>query len=85
LGVHKFNKKSKLVWLTENGQKPSNTVKFFPPEIENVDNWSNFQKSQMPELVSIKIVGYPNTVDWQIRLSDERYINLPIYNSSSGT
>jgi hypothetical protein len=52
LGVHKLNK-IKLVWLTENGQKPSNTGKYFPPEIENVDNWSELQKSQMPELVSI--------------------------------
>ncbi len=49
LGVHKLNK-IKLVWLTENGQKPSNTGEYFPPEIENL---SELQKSQMPELVSI--------------------------------
>ena len=42
--------KIKLVWLTENGQKPSNTGEYFPPEIENL---SELQKSQMPELVSI--------------------------------
>ena len=52
LGDQKLNK-IKLVWLTENGQKPSNTGKYFPPEIENVDNWSELRKSQMPELVSI--------------------------------
>ncbi len=49
LGVLKLNK-IKLVWLTVNGQKPSNTGKYFPPEIENL---SELQKSQMPELVSI--------------------------------
>ena len=49
LGVLKLNK-IKLVWLTENGLKPSNTGKYFPPEIENL---SELRKSQMPELVSI--------------------------------
>ena len=49
LGDQKLNK-IKLVWLTENGQKPSNTGEYFPPEIENL---SELQKSQMPELVSI--------------------------------
>ena len=52
LGVQKLIK-IKLVWLTENGQKPSNTGKYFPPEIENVDNLSDLQKLFMPELVSI--------------------------------
>ena len=52
LGVLKRNK-IKLVWLTENGQKPSYTGKYFPPEIENVDNWLDLQMSQMPKLVSI--------------------------------
>ena len=49
LGVLKLIK-IKLVWLTENGQKPSNTGKYFPPEIEN---WLDLQNSQMPKLVSI--------------------------------
>ena len=53
LGVHKLIRKSKLVWLTEWTDIFSNRGNYFPPEIENADNWSNFQKSQMPELVSI--------------------------------